>query len=151
VRAGAHTRAHGSMRSLPLRLALLVLAGKLLLGPLVAARNQLLDQAAALRLVVLVAVLELLQVGDALVGRHRGELGVDGVAVLWAGLVWRHGGLGLVGNELDRGMAIWACWRDWLSCEKLGEMVPSMVPTWPVELPRDASCSGVDFLLLLPM
>jgi hypothetical protein len=82
VRAGAHTRAHGSMRSLPLRLALLVLAGKLLLGPLVAARNQLLDQAAALRLVVLVAVLELLQVGDALVGRHRGELGVDGVAVL---------------------------------------------------------------------
>jgi hypothetical protein len=84
VRAGAYTGAHGSMRGLLLcLLALPSLAGKLLFGSLVAARNQLLDQTSALRLVVLIAVLELLEVGDALVGRHRGELGVDRVAVFW--------------------------------------------------------------------
>ena len=84
------------MRSLLVRLALPVLALELLLGPLVAAGNELLDQAALFRRVVLVAVLELLQVGDALVRRHRGELRVDRVAVVWRGgvsLVW----WGLVG------------------------------------------------------
>jgi len=87
VRARTRTRTNSRMRSLLLRLALPVLALELLLGPLVAAGNELLDQAALFRGVVLVAVLELLQVGDALVGRHRGELRVDRVAVVWGRLL----------------------------------------------------------------
>jgi hypothetical protein len=61
---------------------LLCLASELVFSPLVASCNELLDEAALLGRVVLVALLEFLEVGYALLRGHGGELRVDGVTVV---------------------------------------------------------------------
>src|SRR5690242_6495619 len=63
-----------------------VLARKLLLGPLVAAGDQLLDKTTLLGLAGLVGVVVLLEVGDALVWCHGCELLVEAATVLYKGL-----------------------------------------------------------------
>lgn len=82
MRARTYARAQGSMCGLLLSLTLPRLALDLLLCSLVAARNELLEEAAFLGRIVLVAVLKLLEIGDALMGRHGGKLRVDRVTVL---------------------------------------------------------------------